>query len=201
MDEWLGLGTLKDTPFTKLSSLWVGPNHLVTCRFHAKGHFIEEFGHEEISEWAVKRAQWPIPGSVLYTKVMDPFKMDEWLGYSGWTNGVKYLKWHLSHSSAYCVSYLIACLVTCRESAAKRLPRTCTRESAPRRRPYHSLPPFPPTLFPLSLSKRRRRTSSPIPCAATLLISSQSWASVHLRGETCSLRLLARVGNRKGFYL
>jgi hypothetical protein len=57
VDEWLGLGTLKDTPFTKLSSLLVVPNHLVTCRFHRKGHFIEEFGQGKISEWAVKRAQ------------------------------------------------------------------------------------------------------------------------------------------------
>jgi hypothetical protein len=57
VDEWLGLGTLKDTSFTKLGSLWVVPKDLVTCRFHAKGHFIEEFGQEKISEWPVKRAQ------------------------------------------------------------------------------------------------------------------------------------------------
>jgi hypothetical protein len=160
MDEWfgcngwmVGIRYLKKTLLSQ-SSAHCGLyliNHLVTWRFHAKGHFIEKFGQEGNFRMGSETGTMTYTrGSVLDTKVMDPFKMDEWLGYSGWTNGVKYRKRHLSHSSAYCVSYLIACLVTCRESAAKRLPRTCTRESAPRRRPYHSLPPFPPTHFPLS---------------------------------------------------
>jgi hypothetical protein len=56
-------------------------NHLVTWRFHAKGHFIEKFGQEGNFRMGSETGTMTYTrGSVLDTKVMDPFKWMNGLG-------------------------------------------------------------------------------------------------------------------------